>query len=992
MPGRLARDISTRFAELFSEFARLAAEQPEPEVSGIRFCELLQRTLEAEAVHLFRLNDDSTLLVPLASAPAEAALATALPLESLPEWQAALAGGPESSGHWLEPSQMPVEVAMLAGRRSLCTPLLLAGEPRGCLLAVFAAGTERPAAEELELLGSLALCMTLLLDHDAVREQLDLAQQRLEARRRYSAELLRSGLEALSLEALLAAGLKESGAQAAALYELRIPGWVRAAVVGAAALLPAVLPMDASAQLPWERARRLGRPLLLSTIAASETADSWLPQLGPQALRLGVVPLPSEGAPAFLLYCISEEKCEKLAETVWLGYALLAGAILAERRSRFEAEAKARQFSSVFEELEDGAFFLGGNGRLLQVNRSLLRLSGHTREELEGRSLAEFLAPADWPPLEAWLRAPETPHYAARAGWLARTGELLPVELRVRTAGERPAEANGGVSPLLGFLRDAREPLESEKHSGPTRAAFLSLLDSVNDGVWVLDADNRTVAANHRLAQLFGVHLRELEPGLAQLEVLDRLKLHFADVDEALARWQDLAARPQEVAWDELELLRPRPRILQRYARPILDSEQRLVGRLEIYRDATAEQRLEDKVLQREKLAVLGQLLTGIAHEINNPLTAVSGYAELLLAESLTPALREKAARLRLEAERAGRIVRSLLVFARGAGAERQPVHVAEVLTRALSLRAYEFKIENISVEREFSPDVPRVFADATQLQQVFLNLLLNAEQAIRSQRQHGQITLRTRWEPRQERVFVEVADDGPGIPAAVVPHIFDPFFTTKSTPEGTGLGLSISRAIVREHGGELSAESEPGRGATFIVALPAEPFPARPQPPAQTGGRLAAPAESRRAAKDKQAGLPPGRRILVVDDEPVVAHLIADALRQQGHAVRVHTDSRRALALACREPFQLIICDIRMPELDGPGFHRLLAQRQPDRARRVLFTTGDTLARETLEFLEQARLPYIPKPFHVEELRSVVSHLLEELESPPADGRSRTQ
>ena len=384
--------------------------------------------------------------------------------------------------------------------------------------------------------------------------------------------------------------------------------------------------------------------------------------------------------------------------------------------------------------------------------------------------------------------------------------------------------------------------------------------------------------------------------------------------------------------------------------------------------DSTPPPLLNEKMVQRERLATLGELISGIAHELNNPLTAVTGYAELLLADGLPPEVREQVARLGEEADRASRILKSLLLFARGEGAERQPVDLNELLERTLSLRAYELKVQNIEVVRHYAPDLPAVLADATQLQQVFLNLLLNAEQAIRSQRPHGRITLRTRWQPEEGRVAVEISDDGPGILPGVRPYIFDAFFTTKDTPEGTGLGLSISQVIVKDHGGEIGVESTPGRGATFSVELPLPPLP--------SPARLAAPAPARRRTVTRA-----GARILVVDDEPVVAHLIADTLRKQGFVVRVHTDSRRGLEEACRQPFELVICDVRMPELDGPAFHRLLSERRPELARRLLFTTGDTLARDTIRFLEQVRLPHLAKPFHVEELRTVVSEAVRALE-----------
>jgi PAS domain S-box-containing protein len=494
---------------------------------------------------------------------------------------------------------------------------------------------------------------------------------------------------------------------------------------------------------------------------------------------------------------------------------------------------------------------------------------------------------------------------------------------------------------------------------------FSALVDSVQDGVWVIAPDGTIEAANHRLAQLFGVDLHDVTNGFSQAEVLENLKAHFASPQEALSSWQRLQQQPEQVAWDEIELLRPRRRVLERFSRPLVDSRQQVIGRLEIYRDITDQRFLEDKVVQRERLATLGQLISGVAHELNNPLTAVAGYAELLRAEELPPSLREKLEQLSEEAARASSILKGVLLFARGDEAERQPVDLVELLERAASLRAYELKVENIRIVRHYQPRLPRVAANPVQLQQVFLNILLNAEQAIRSHRRHGCITVRVDWLAEKERLRVEIADNGAGIAASALPHIFEPFFTTKPAQEGTGLGLSISQAIVREHGGEIGVESEPGQGAVFAVELPFRGAPAHRAP-----SRPVLPTVPRSARR--------GRRILVVDDEPVVAHLIADTLRQQGFVVRLHTDSRRALQEATEKNFDLIICDIRMPEVDGPAFHRLLQERKPALAHRLLFTTGDTLARETLRFLEQVHLPNLAKPFHVDELRAAVNNALQ--------------
>ncbi|MGH6629311.1 MAG: histidine kinase dimerization/phospho-acceptor domain-containing protein [Burkholderiales bacterium] len=250
-----------------------------------------------------------------------------------------------------------------------------------------------------------------------------------------------------------------------------------------------------------------------------------------------------------------------------------------------------------------------------------------------------------------------------------------------------------------------------EKQARAAEARLAAVLDSVHDGVWVLDAEGRALLANHRLGQLFGVRPQELGAGVRQREALERLRSSFADPRQALARWRQLEERPEEVVWDEIELRRPHRRILERFARPF-SADNRLLGRIEVYRDITPERLLEDKVLQREKLAAVGQLVSGIAHELNNPLTAVTGYAQLLAGAPLPPELTDKAERLRQEAERAGRIVSNLLLFARGGKAEKQLVRIEDIVERSLSLRAYELKVENIEVVRELPADLPPVLAD----------------------------------------------------------------------------------------------------------------------------------------------------------------------------------------------------------------------------------------------------------------------------------------
>jgi len=287
--------------------------------------------------------------------------------------------------------------------------------------------------------------------------------------------------------------------------------------------------------------------------------------------------------------------------------------------------------------------------------------------------------------------------------------------------------------------------------------------------------------------------------------------------------------------------------------------------------------------------------------------------------------------------------------------------------------------VENIELSQDLAQDLPPVMADPAQLQQVLLNLLVNAEQAIRQGSGEGSIRVRTRKTPRG-RISFEILDSGPGIPQEIIPRIFDPFFSTKPSGTGTGLGLSITCGIVKEYGGEIFVHSQLGHGAKFTVELPAAAYKPAPAsaPPAI---RTRVPAAIR---------LGRGERMLVVEDEPTVAHLIADVLIEEGHKVEIVLDGRDGLDRAAAGNYALIICDLRMPHLDGRAIYReLVAQGSPMR-HRLMFVTGDTLAARTLEFLEKSGLPFLAKPFLVEELKAVVERALVSAEQSSANGGKR--
>jgi two-component system NtrC family sensor kinase len=410
----------------------------------------------------------------------------------------------------------------------------------------------------------------------------------------------------------------------------------------------------------------------------------------------------------------------------------------------------------------------------------------------------------------------------------------------------------------------------------------------------------------------------------------------------------------------------------------VLDRHKQPLGWLELYRDISGQRQIQSRLLHSERLAALGQMVSGVAHELNNALTSIFGYAQLVQRRRRGAEWEAETRHILAEAERAKRIARNLLLFARGSKTERAAVSLNEIVERTVEIRAYELHLENIRVELDLDERLPEIRADAAQIQQALLNLVVNAEQAIRQTKESGHLWIRTRQIP-ENRVALEVADDGPGVPPEVILRIFDPFFTTKPAGLGTGLGLSILYGIVHQHGGEVSVENRPGGGAVFTMELPSAANP-------PVGNEKSYVIRSPRPENQAGRGKPLGSRILVVEDEPTVARLIADVLCEDGHVVDTILDSRQGLELAQTRHYDLVICDLRMPHLDGRAFYRQLVQGENSLRQRLIFVTGDTLAPRTVDFLQASGLPYLAKPFLVEELKEVVGRTLEQTSGPAGD------
>jgi two-component system NtrC family sensor kinase len=376
-----------------------------------------------------------------------------------------------------------------------------------------------------------------------------------------------------------------------------------------------------------------------------------------------------------------------------------------------------------------------------------------------------------------------------------------------------------------------------------------------------------------------------------------------------------------------------------------------------LFDDQTNQRRLQDQLIQSEKMSAIGQLIAGIAHDLNNPLASVVGFADFLVEMRDVPAnLREPLAVIQEEAERASSIVKNLLSFARKQDHQRRSTAVKPLLEATFTLLRNQLMATRVDARLEIDEDLPPLAVDAVQIQQVFVNLINNAAQAILSTGRPGTVLVRARR--FLDGVAVDVIDDGPGMTEALAAQVFEPFFTTKPEGEGTGLGLSISQGIVREHGGRITLVTEEGRGSTFTVHLPVGSRPAPSEPSAVTF-----------AAQ-------PRLRVLVVDDEPHILHYMRATLDAWGHSVEVCEDGDDALRRATAESYDLVISDLRMPRLGGREFYEQLAQRDQAMADRIVFSTGDTVRDDTLAFLEGLGRPFLHKPFSLAELRELLARV----------------
>jgi len=635
---------------------------------------------------------------------------------------------------------------------------------------------------------------------------------------------------------------------------------------------------------------------------------------------------------------------------------------IAERMRAAEAlRVSEASYRAIFDAAEDAIFVHDiDTGAIVDANLKACATFGYSREEFLNLDVGELgtgerpYTHQDATDLMARAAAGEE----LRIEWHGKSkdGSLRWHEVFVRRV------TIGGQERILALARDITGRKLAEAALRASEEQYRAMFNASTDGLALWNAAGEIVDTNPALWRMYGYDDGD-SPALPLDS--DTGPCYHTEFLKAVAAGESLHSEVTDRRKDGS------PLELEVHGIPMQYQGQRHV--LTIARDITEKKRSAEELTrqreslyQREKLAALGSLLAGVAHELNNPLSVVVARA-VLLEEQGNPAAQVAALKIRTAAERCARIVRTFLAMARQQQPERGPVAINDVITAALDITAYPVRTSSIEVELALARNIPLIHADADQLHQVLLNLIINAQQSLQDHPGRRRIRVTSRFDAAAELVRVTVADNGPGIPAHLRARIFEPYFTTKPTGIGLGVGLAVSLGIVEAHDGTLTVACPAQGGAEFSITLPVGAI--------ETGTTDSAASTKADASQ---------RTILVIDDEEEIRDTLAEILTAARHRVVTVASGREALQHMAVEHYDVILTDVRMPDLDGRALYQEIERRWPGRGVRVVFVTGDTLASTLREFVSESGRPVIEKPFLPSEVRRVVAEFAIDGDLPP--------
>ncbi|MBN1574636.1 MAG: PAS domain S-box protein [Deltaproteobacteria bacterium] len=610
------------------------------------------------------------------------------------------------------------------------------------------------------------------------------------------------------------------------------------------------------------------------------------------------------------------------------------------------------KYRLLVENLNDVIFNLDAEGNITYMNPVAERIFGYRTEDIIGNSFSKYVHPDDIGGL-----------MGSREETIG--GVLNPYEFRmvdkkgsihhVRTS-SRPIKKDSQHVGMIGVLTDITKKRKAEEALRESEGKYRTIINTIEDGYFEVDLKGSFTFFNESMMRMLGYD-KEKMLGLnyrkyMTKEIADKVYLTFNEVFRTgvpakNADWR-LIRKSKELIDIETSISLKR------------DDSYGPIGFFGIARDVTEKKKMEFQLLQTEKLSTMGTLMSGVAHELNNPLTSIIGYAQLLSKRDVPDEIKEKLDVILRESIRSSKIVGGLLAFAREHKPERKTININDVLMESIKLREYDLKVSNVDIRTSLSRDLPQTYADPYQLQQVFINLINNARDAIEEQDQ-GVLSISSYRE--NDNIVLEFEDTGPGIPEELVNRIFDPFFTTKEAGKGTGLGLSMAYGIIKEHNGTISVESKPGIGTKFIISIPIVKN-ARP-----IMDEVKAPIKAPDGVKS----------ILIVEDEASLRDLLYNALTETGYSVEITSTGDEALDILGAKEFDAVISDIKMPGINGKELYLHLQKSHADIADKIIFITGDVLNKETQSFLQNTNNKFIEKPFNVDVLVSMLNEVLSE-------------
>jgi PAS domain S-box-containing protein len=637
------------------------------------------------------------------------------------------------------------------------------------------------------------------------------------------------------------------------------------------------------------------------------------------------------------------------------GYSSIIGwarDVTAERQSEI-------RFTELFAALREGIFLSTPDGKLLDVNPALVRMLDYeTKQDLQSVNLREIYVDA----AECDSLVDEVLKKGAiedRAIVLRRKDEKA-IHCLLSSAVTRGA--TGQVLRIQGTIVDVSERWQMERNLHKEQEFVRSLVASFPDVIAVLDLQGVYTFVSPLVQDVLGRPASEFI-GKALGD-----NVHQDDAKKLRATFQKVAFG--EGAEGQFEYRTKHAdgnwRVLRASASPLYDSAGKINGVVASARDVTESKRNEQQAVQKEKLAAMGEMMAGVAHELNNPLTAILGISDLIRERSVDDSMRHQVDTVLKQARRAATIVQNLLVFSRPSILRQTKVQIDQIVKQALDAQRASLQQKKITVEFKPAPGLPPIEGDPKLLVQGFSNLIANAEQAIGAVRDTGCIRISAAL--KEGKIALDFSDDGPGIAPENIGKVFDPFFTTRRPTGGTGLGLTISQAIVKEHGGKIEVESTPGAGATFRVLLPAAIDEASPESPAPRAAAppLAGAAELR------------GHSVFIVDDEESIREIVQEGLAARGMIVEGAPSSEEALAHLETQDYEFVLCDFNLPGLNGEQLFDRVRSRAHGPNPRFVFMTGALFAPEQVAKFEKKGASVLQKPFHVAALATLLTQLLQ--------------